>query len=112
KVCNIKPVVLVKKIGNPEEIDPPDRVGQELPGREGPGLAMRDQPGPCDFCSGLWRFAPNIVEFRPGQAWVFFRPWVEDKPENTPEEAKRAGAEEGRAPSIRPAYKRDGKRRD
>ena len=37
-------VLSLEKIGNPEEIYPPDRVGEKLSDRECPRLAITDQP--------------------------------------------------------------------
>ncbi len=39
----IQPVVLAQKIGNPEEVEPPDRIGHELANRKSPSLPMAHQ---------------------------------------------------------------------
>ena len=44
--AQIDAVIAVEKVGHPEEVQPPDRIGQELPDRERPRLPMRHERAP------------------------------------------------------------------
>ena len=48
QLCQPDAVLRVEKLREPVQIEPPDRIGEEFPDRERPGLPIREQPNPGD----------------------------------------------------------------
>ena len=63
-VLEVEPIVLLQEVRYPVKVEPPDRIGEELAEGKGPGLAVRQQPGPRDPGGRLRRVAPNVRELR------------------------------------------------
>src|SRR5262249_51839427 len=94
-------VILIEKLGQPEEIEPTDRIGQHFSEGEGPELAVAEQRQPGRLLLELLRLAvAHQFELLVRQALVLFRALVENQPENEPEQADRAGENESAAPAI------------
>ena len=73
-------MTLVKKVGTPKEHKPPDWIRQEFADGKGPGLAVRKEPHPRNFCDGLGGIAVYIIEFSPLQSLLLGRRFINQQP--------------------------------
>ena len=71
--AEVDAVVAVEKIRNPEEVEPPDRVGQELAERERPGLPVLQQPDPRDVRRRVGRIAADVRQLGSADRRVVLR---------------------------------------
>ena len=92
-------MVAVEEIGNPEQVQPPDRIRKELPNHEGPSLPMRQQRPPRDVHRRIGRITVDVRQFRSAQPWVFMRTSIERQPERQPQESQQAGGDKSPVPA-------------
>src|SRR6476620_8246754 len=92
-------MLALKKIWNPEQIKPPNWVGEKFSENEGPGLAMRQQAKPGNVWRCVGGIAPNVCEFGGGAARMFFRRSVYGEPHEHPSDADPPDNEECGTPS-------------
>src|SRR5258707_2289677 len=92
-------MLALEKIGNPEEVEPPDGIGEKFADDEGVGLTVREERGPFDFADRFGRIGADVVELGCGYARMFVRFAVEEEPEDEPDESERAGEKKGGAPA-------------
>src|SRR5579883_1766199 len=105
-------VLALEIVGNPEEIEPPDGVGEEFSGDERPSLTAGNDKRPGDFASGHGGIAANEGQLFGSAARVIFGTAVEQQPEDEPGEAERAGDQKGPAPAEMGGDPRNEERRD
>src|SRR5487761_197786 len=106
-VVEIKTVVLVEKLGEIEEIEPPDGIGETFGDGEGVEAAVTQEDGVertslSDRGEGGLGFGGSAAELVVG----------EDEPGNTPDESHRSGGEEGGVPTPARGDGGDEDRRD
>src|SRR6267154_1481928 len=92
-------MLALEEIGNPEEVEPPDGIGEKFADDEGVGLAVREERGPFDFADGFGWIAPDVVELGCGYARMFVGFAVEEEPEDEPDKSERAGEKKSGAPA-------------
>ncbi len=92
-------MIAVEKIRNPEEVQPPHRVGQELAERERPGLPIPQQSDPRDVLRRVWRITPNMRELCGPDRRMILGGAVQRNPEEQPDEAQRSRDDERPVPS-------------
>src|SRR5262249_42154170 len=86
-------------VGNPEKEEPPDRIGHEFSGGDGPRLAITEQREPRNF-SGRWNgVGVNEGEFLRCAARMLFGFAENEQPEDEPKEADSAGEQKCIAPA-------------
>src|SRR5262249_53347716 len=74
-------LILIEKFWQPEEVEPPDRIGQHFSEGEGPELAVAEQRQPGRLLLELLRLAvAHQFELFVRQALVHFRALVENQP--------------------------------
>src|ERR1700741_395567 len=56
-------VLSLQIVGNPKEIEPPDRVNHEFSGRECPSLSVRQKLGPSDLSRRPGSVALDVASF-------------------------------------------------
>src|SRR6266404_8207336 len=74
-------MLALQETRNPEEIEPPDRIGEELPDGKRPGLPERKQGKPFDFSRQDLRIAANVIELRVGDTRVLLGFAINQNPE-------------------------------
>ena len=94
------PYVWFEELRQPEEEEPPDRVGEELAGGEGPCLPVAQQASPGDPDHRLDGVAADVGQFRRRDARVLLGPAVDRQPGGEPGEARRARDDERPPPAV------------
>ena len=90
----------IEKLGKPIEIEEPDRIGEQFPYRERPGLPASEETDPWDGRFGrVGAVAPDVAELFLRHARVQRRVPIQGHPERHPEQADRAGDHERPLPS-------------
>src|SRR4029077_18920258 len=92
-------VLALQESRNPEEIEPPDRIGEKLPDDKRPGLPERKQGKPFDFSRQDLRIAANVIELRLGDTRVLLRFAINQNPECKKNEPQRADTKNRAAPA-------------
>jgi len=94
-------------IGQPEQIKPPDTVGQKFPPEKGPRLPVIEQLPPRNpgLVTAVLDYAGivihvDVIVFGPGEPFAFTRRRVEPEPENQPEKTGGTGEDEGHFPAL------------
>ena len=80
--------------GDPEKVEPPNGIGEELAHCECPSFLARDHVTPgnaLDFLAGI---TEDQCEFGFGDAGLILGPAIDNEPENKPNEAQCASDEE------------------
>ena len=84
-VRNIETPRLLKKVGQPDQKEPPDRIGHKPCDNDRPRLPMLKQAEPMDFpCALTVSFVPialNVSQFVRAKTLLTFRLVVQRKPE-------------------------------
>src|SRR5258705_3671499 len=75
--CEYETMLALEEIGNPEEVEPPDGIGEKFADDEGVGLTVREKRGPFDFADGFGRIGADVAELGWGYARMFVRFAVE-----------------------------------
>jgi len=96
----VEPVVALEEVGHPEEIQPPDRVGEELADREGPGLPQGKHRRPGQRHDRLGRITVDVRQLRGGHARMLLGPPIAEHPPDHPDEAQQAGDQERPLPAV------------
>src|SRR5260221_12318589 len=89
----------LQKVWHPEEIEPPDGIGEKFADDEGICLPVREERGPLDFPDGFGRIGADVIELGSGYARMLVGFAVEQKPEDEPDKAERAGKKKGGTPT-------------
>src|SRR5260221_12145058 len=92
-------MLALQKVGHPEEIEPPDGIGEKFADDERIGLAVPEQSGPLEFPDGFGRIRADVIERGWGYSRMLVRFAVEQKPEYEPDKSYRAGKKKGGAPA-------------
>ena len=92
-------MVAQQEVGNPEEIKPPDRVGEELSRRKGPRLPVGQHGRQGHSTCRLGWIALNVGQLGGIDAGVFLRRSVIRAPPDKPEKSERPGDDEGPLPT-------------
>src|SRR5882672_10088082 len=92
-------VLALQETRNPEEIEPPDRIGEKLSDDKRPGLPERKQGKPSDFSGQDLRIAANVIELRLGDTRVLLRFAINPNPECKQYESQRADTYKRSAPA-------------
>src|SRR6266581_3384058 len=92
-------VLAFEKIGDPKEIEPPDRVDQEFSASKRPGLPVREELRPLDLPHRFRCIAQDVFEFSFGAAWVVLRSLIKQEPQCQPREAERTDNDKGPPPA-------------
>ena len=74
----VEAVLLLQEIGQPEKIDPPDRIGQKFADRKCPRLAMRNSRFQGILVDWLDRIALDVCKFFCRKPRMFFGTFVDD----------------------------------
>ncbi len=62
KLFNAESARLHQVLGQPKDVEPPDRIGEKLASNKAPRLPVAKQPAPFDFCLGLL-FLTRLAQF-------------------------------------------------
>src|SRR6478672_5589376 len=90
----------MQKVGDPEQVEPPDRIGSKLPDCERPRLAISQQREPRNADGRIRRVAPDEGQLFRADAWMrCWRP-IEGPPDCQPQQAERASGDKGPVPSV------------
>src|SRR5579872_4048114 len=101
----------MQKGWNPEQVKPPDGIGEELGRCECPGLAKRPQLLPRYFPQGLGGIAINIGQFAWGEPRMLFWAAINHQPRQQPAGAEKAGKQKCPSPAQVNVNPGDSKRR-
>src|SRR6185437_16426527 len=88
----------VEKLRQPEEIEPPYRVGEELADRERPRLAVAQEAEPLDRPRLLGLSARDVRQLGSAALGMLRGRPVDRQPGGEPEKAERTGHDERSAP--------------
>src|SRR5216684_3490081 len=102
----------LQKVGHPEEIEPPDGIGEKFAYDERICLAVREQSGPLDFPDGFGRIRADVIELGSGYSRMLVRFAVQQKPEYEPAKSERASKKKGGAPAPERSHPWRQERRD
>src|SRR5258708_30432757 len=92
-------MLALQKVGHPEEIEPPDGIGEKFADDERIGLAVREQSGPLDFPDGFGRIRADVIELGSGYSRMLVRFAIQQKQEYEPDKSERASKKKGGAPA-------------
>src|ERR1700692_5024745 len=85
----------------PEQIKPPDRIGEELRDRKGPCLAASQQSSPSHGWTPVrGRFLVDMPQFSGCQRGMIGGPTVIEEPPQNPQHAEDTSSEKSRVPSV------------
>src|SRR5512147_984734 len=96
----------MKEIRNPEKIEPPNRIGDELPQCKCPCLAMRQESDPRDFRRWIYGITADIFQFIGRAVRVLFRLLINPHPQNKPDKTESTDREKRPPPSPADINKR------
>ena len=86
-ILQVDAVLLVQESRNPEEIEPPDRVGHELADGEGPGLSELQEAEPADLALLIGRVGLDVGELGLSDGRVLTRGVIGKRPPDDPDKA-------------------------
>ena len=98
-VLEVDAVLLVEETRDPEEVEPPDRVGHELTNSKGPRLAELEQAEPTDLALLVGWIGFDMGELGRGDGRVFAGRVVGQGPPDDPGKADGTRDDEGPLPS-------------
>ena len=92
----VEVLLALEVVRQPDQVEPPDRVGEELGHHVGPGLTLAEQA------------EPGHLAIRSDLLVVELRGFLEERdPEEDPYDAEQAGDDEGGAPAVVEGHQRD-----
>ena len=111
--CQVE--ALLQEVREPEQIKPPDGVGEDVGDHVGPGGAQAQECAPGDGgsgCGGLGATVGDVGAFRRGEAGLGLGGVIDERPGDDPDEAERAGDVEGGGPAVVDGQPGDGEGAD
>ena len=103
---NVQVERLLQIAGQPENVEPPDGIAEELGDGEYPGFLARQQADIGNLVEALARIALDVRQLGSGNRTMVLRLGVHQKPERQPDKAGGSGSDEGAAPSLVAAKRR------